>query len=188
MSRDLEILADQLKRIQGFAHAMRQQLADLHSLAYDRHVGGDKVGTSGWRPPTYNDDVGSAKAKAAWRSCERQVADCHKRLEASLVKIRNLMAQGGPADDSLFGSTISPTEHAERLLRQEQSRRRGEYVPRLNPGVEQPGYPAPKGLCSHCGDRAVRAEGLCPACYQYRAKNEGRLPSQKLLKARRERG
>lgn len=165
------------------AEGLRTQLTDLHSLAYDKHVGGHEV-TSGSRPETYLDEVGSKRAKSVWKQTQKQVFEAMKRLEVALVLVNNLLTDGPGPDDSMRGTTIRKSEFDERLARQKASRRRGEYVPTINPGMEQPAYPTGKGgVCSHCHELPHRAKGLCAPCGAYYRKYK-RLPSEQVLKAR----
>jgi hypothetical protein len=190
VNRDIATITADLAKCVAEAAKIQRELEDLHSLAYDRHVSGGEV-ASGTRLTYYLDEVGSSKAKGVWKRVERNVADATVRLTASSVAIRNLLYEGEGADEELRGTLISKAEFDEALARRSAARRRGEFVPRRNVGVEQPAYPSPKvpqgeSVCVHCGQLGARAKSLCSACYGYERKY-GRLPSEQVLEARAKR-
>jgi hypothetical protein len=190
VNRDVTVITGDLAKCVAEAAKIQRELEDLHSLAYDRHVSGGEV-ASGTRLTYYLDEVGSSKAKALWKRLERNVHDAMVRLTSTSTAIHNLLCEGPGVDEDLRGSMISEAEFDEALSRQRAARRRGEFVPRRNPGVEQPAYPSskpPQGecACSHCGQLGARAKSLCSACYGYERKYK-RLPSSEVLEARSKR-
>lgn len=138
-ARDVVALQRRIDHLTHAAGRIRQQLADLHSIAYepttattdpaDRVRGGQRDHT-----PKSGPDV----AKALWGRAETDIGRCEDILVGLERAITGWFMVSASIEPSR-GSLITAAEHHRRLTRQDQARRDGDYVPtRL---VDQPPHP-----------------------------------------------
>lgn len=137
--RDVSALTRRVDHLTRAAGRIRNQLEDLHSVAYDPSTAttdpGDRVsgGTRDHAPRT-----GLDAAKALWGRAETELARAEDLLVGLERKITGLFMVTAILEPTR-GSLITAAEHARRLKRQEQNRRDGDYTPaRL---VDQPPHP-----------------------------------------------
>jgi hypothetical protein len=135
--RDVSDLRARLEAAATTAAALAKHVEDLHSIAYERHVG-DHERVSGGDAHPGVENVGDLRARALWA----QLVKHAHHVEITLLTLEraagNLLAAGPGAEDTR-GSLISSAEHAYELRKQDRNRARGEFVPaRLG---DQPGYP-----------------------------------------------
>ena len=138
-TRDVDALVHQLRATARAADRLAAHLADLHSLAFEKHVAGvERTSGAAWPPPGV-DDVGDPKARALWR---RLVAGQHHLVAvvAFSQDVLNFLSAGSWPEATRGG--IGKAELARQLKLQRARAGRGEHVPvRL---VDQPPYPGGK--------------------------------------------
>jgi len=139
-ARDVDALVHQLRTAARAADRLAAHLADLHSLAFEKHVAGvERTSGAAWPPPGV-DDVGDPKARALWRRLD---AGQHHLVEVVAISQDTLnYLSAGPGAAWTRGSLMDRADLARQLKQQRARAGRGEHVPvRL---VDQPGYPGGK--------------------------------------------
>lgn len=138
-ARDVANLHRRLDHLTHAAGRIRQQLADLHTIAWDPSTAptdaGERVsGGTRDHSPRSGPDV----AKALWKRSETELARCEDILVGLERKITGWFMVTAILEPTR-GSLITAGEHTRRIRRQDQARRDGDYVPtRL---VDQPPHP-----------------------------------------------
>lgn len=142
---DLTQLDRQVAAAARLLNGLRPHLADVHAIAYERAVGGDRVGGRSHVEGYAHTTTGDPRAKDALRRLEHALLEVVRATTACT----NLLADGD-VDHTLRGTMLGDAttgHHAaaelERLKAAQSRRRdRGEHVPaRLE---EQPGLAKPK--------------------------------------------
>lgn len=137
--RDVAALTRRVDHLTHAAARIRQQLADLHSIAWDPSTAttdpADRVaGGTRDHTPKSGPDI----AKHMWARAEHEIGRCEDILVGLERTITGWFMVSAVLEPSR-GSLITAGEHARRLVRQDQARRDGDYVPaRL---VDQPPHP-----------------------------------------------
>lgn len=139
-ARDVAALQRQVDHLTHAASRIRQQLADLHSIAWDPSTAttdpGDRVsGGTRDHTPRSGPDV----AKALWSRTETELGRCEALLVGLERKITGWFMVTAAIEPSR-GSLITAGEHARRIARQNQAIKDGDYVPtRLMDMPDHPG-------------------------------------------------
>jgi hypothetical protein len=140
----LDQLSRWLRALPDTAARTERRLADLHTLAFDRHVG-ERNGRGGTPPAELEPLVGSPQARDLWHRAAKATHTCLVELEAVSHAIGHLLNAGDPADNTLRGTMLgdedqSASEELNRLVaNQTQRSARGDYVP--NREMAQPKVP-----------------------------------------------
>lgn len=137
--RDVATLQRRIDHLTHAATRIRQQLTDLHTVAWEPTTAttdpGNRVsgGTRDHHPRS-----GPDVAKHIWARTEHEIERCENILVGLERAITGWFMISAVIEPSR-GSLITAAEHARRLARQDQARRDGDYVPaRL---VDQPPHP-----------------------------------------------
>lgn len=131
---DLNELRRGLQTIPTLAALTLQRLEDLHTLAYDRHVGERGEGRS-TRQQWYLDDIGERQAKDLWRRALKTTHNTIVELSAVCIAIDTLLNAGELPDNTMRGTTLgdaetSATAELANLLKRQRARNeRGDYTP-----------------------------------------------------------
>ena len=154
-THDLDQLSRWLRALPDTAARTERRLADLHTLAFDRHVGEafGRSDHSAWRIDEEGervgkwalDEVGQRQAKDLWNRAAKATHACLVELESVANAIGDLLNRGPMADNTLRGTMLgdedqSASEELNRLVAN-QTRRdaRGDYTP--NREMAQPRVP-----------------------------------------------
>jgi hypothetical protein len=140
MTPDAETVRRRLLSIVRLANRLRDNTADLHSLAYDPHTTGGEPdrGSFESRPPR----AGNLKAQALLG----RIAAEADAIEAVLIGLDRAMTglffAGSSNAEPSRGSLISRTEHDRLVANQHRRRRAGDYTPAAL--IDQPTHPGRK--------------------------------------------
>lgn len=134
-ARDVDRLRDQLTASAAAAARLCAHLDDLHSLAWEQHVG-DFEHVSGGADHPGVETTGDLRARTLWaRLCATAVdLDTLAPLERSILNYFT----AGPSPDPTRGAIISKGEFAAAQRRQRARQAAGEYTP--TPIEQQPGW------------------------------------------------
>ncbi len=134
--RDIERVRFQLVLGAEAATRLARHLDDLHSLAFDRHVGDFEKISGGAAHPPGVETVGDPKARALWQRVCSAATDLD-RLAPLERAIGNHFA-AGPSPEQTRGAIIVKGEFVAAQRHQRRRRDDGQYTPvRIE---DQPGY------------------------------------------------
>jgi hypothetical protein len=136
--RDVDILRDRLRSIARSAQTLDRLAEDLHTLAYDRAVGGDLGPRTATPRHELNPLTGDPFARKVFGKLSARAREADDILRGFTATVGNMLG-AGQRDDQLLGSLISPAELARAVKAQRRRNDRGEYVPVRT--VAQPPYP-----------------------------------------------
>lgn len=120
-----------------------REIDDLHSLAYERKVGGDKVRVrstvTDWALDTHGDPV----ARAAYRRLLGAVLATYQPVNAAARDVVRILREGDRPGRVLSTRTASAAEVAAAIAAQARRAARGEYTPVRTLPQPDPGEIAP---------------------------------------------
>jgi len=135
--RDVDHLRHRLQSIATTAGELAKHIEDVHSVAYERHVGTHERVAGGDAHPGV-ENIGDARARDLWARLARHARHFEATLQALEWAVGNLLAAGQSAEDTR-GSLISSAEFAHAVQAQRRRASSGEYTPARS--QDQPGYP-----------------------------------------------